>query len=62
MIGKSKKWSRNLTRFWHKNQFSKEQGLWYNSNIWMAAQDDLCATKRTNPDLHLPLGTLKIEA
>ena len=27
----------------------------------MASQDGLCATKRPNPDLHVPSGTLKIE-
>ena len=61
MIEKRKSMSRNLTRFWRKNRVSKEQGLWYNSNVRMAAQDGLCATKRPNSDLQVPLGTLKIE-
>ena len=61
MIRKRKKWSRNLTRFWRKNRFSKAQGLWYNNKVWMAAQDGLYVTKRTNPNLELPPSTLQIE-
>ena len=62
MIGKQKKWSRELTRFGRTNRLSEAQGLWYNSRVWVALQDGLYATKRTDCDLHLPSGTLKIEA
>ena len=61
MIEMGKSMSRKLTLFWRKNRFSKAQGLWYNSRVGMAAQGSLCAKKRTDCDLQLPLGTLKIE-
>ena len=61
MIETRKSMSRKLTRFWRKKRVSRRQGLWYNSKCWLASQDGLCATKRTDPDPQLPLGTLKIE-
>ena len=61
MITMRKDMSRKLTRFWRRKRVSGKQGLWYNSMVWATSQDGLCATKRTNPDLQVPLSTLQIE-